>query len=117
MRESVALALRPLLSGEHCFLPDLVEHITCCVSNSPGELAIRIPVVRASRWIRCRLRNPRELERLGIVEGRVSAAMMYGHGEIGRHLVEVADIQRPFVFDLGVVVEVAFDPGISGRSA
>src|SRR5215217_38850 len=103
MRESIALTLRPLLSGKYCFLPNLVENIACCVSDSPGELAIRVPVVRASRRVRCRLRNPCELECLGVVEGRVSPAMMYGHGEISRYLVEVAEIQRPFVFDLGVV--------------
>ena len=91
-------------------LPDAAEGAARAIGHAAVELTVRVAIERPARRIRRVLRDAGQLERLAVVERRVAAAMLHDDGMLGRHLVEIADVERALVLELRVVVEVALDP-------
>ena len=96
-------------------LADLVERAARAIGDAAVQLAVRVAVEGAARRIRRVLGDAGHLERLAVVERRVAAAMMHHDRMILRHLVEVVHVQLALVLHLGVVEEIALDPGARRR--
>ena len=83
-----------LLGGERRPLPDAAQRVARAIGDAAVELAVRVAIERAACGIRRVLRDAGQLERLAVVERRVPAAMLHDDRMIGRHLVEIVDVQR-----------------------
>src|SRR5579859_3287062 len=105
-----AVALFLLCCGESLTLADFVEHIPCTIRDPAGELAVLVVVVRSADFVRSGVIDTSHFQRLGIVEGRMTAAMMNNDRMLGRHLIKVMPIEWAIIFDLGVVEEVSLNP-------
>ena len=90
---------------------DLGEDAAGAVGNAPVQLALGILVIGAAEGIGRVLGDPRHLQGLAVVIGGVAAAMMHGHGMVGRDLVKIVNIDLAIVLDFRVVEEIALDPG------
>ncbi len=96
---------------------DLVEHGKRLVSHTPAQISAGIAIEGPAGRIARIASDACELERLAVIEAGVSAAMSNSHRVILRHPVQVANVQRPLVLHLGVVVEEAADPVARRRLA
>ena len=112
--DAVAVALCPLLGREGRPLADAVERVAGAIGDAAVQLAVGVLVEGAARRIRRVLGDAGQLEGLAVVEGGVAAAMMHRDRMLGRDLVQILGRERALVLELGVVVEVALDPG-AGR--
>src|SRR5262245_16197539 len=109
--DALTLSLIALCRCECRTLADAVEHVARAIGHSAVEIARLVSIEGAAGRIRRVLRDLRELERLRVVERRVAAAMTHDDWMLGRNFIEVVTVERPFVLELRVVVEVALDPG------
>jgi hypothetical protein len=75
--DAVALALRPLLGRERRTLTHTVEYFARAIRHTAIQVAARVAVEGAAGWVRRVLRDLRHLERLGVVERRVPAAVLH----------------------------------------
>jgi hypothetical protein len=110
VREPITFALITLLRSKRLPLTDAVEDAARAVGHSAVQLTIRIAIKGTAGWILCFFGYPRQFERLAVVERCVPAAMSDDHRVLGRYLVEVMHVERAFVLELGVVVEIALNP-------
>ena len=83
VRDPVALALGALFGSERRPLPDAVEDAAGTIGDAAIELPVRVAIERAAWRIRRVLRDLGELERLAVVERRVTTSMSDDDGMLG----------------------------------
>src|ERR1700676_1252154 len=113
--QSIAVALQRLFGGKGPPLADLVKHVLRPVGNPAIEFTVRVAIEGSTRWIRRLLIYVRHLEGFAVVERRVAPAMMDRDRMVLRYLIEVVNVELPFVLYLGVVEKIPFDPGARRR--
>jgi hypothetical protein len=106
-----AVALQRLLRGIGRPFTGLVERGPRPVGNPSVEVTVRVAVIGPAGRVGRALVDVRHFERLTVVERGVAAAMMHLDRVVLRHLVQVVNVEQAIVFHLGVVEEIAFDPG------
>src|ERR1700733_4370836 len=117
IRQTVAISSHGLIGGIGHSPADVVELVTSTIGDAAVEITARILVVGAAGHARRVLRYSCHAQRLAVVKGRVTAAMMNGNGQFARYLIEVVHIECTFVFQLGIVEEIAFNPGVRRRGS
>ena len=104
---AVAGALALLLRRERLALANAAEHVPGIFGDAAVQLAVLLEEPAVRRVGRGR-GDAGQLERLGVIEGRVAAAMRHRHGMIRRCLVEILPRQRPI--QLRIVEHEPVDP-------
>src|SRR3982751_3808372 len=110
MCQPVTVPLRALLGRERRAGADTVEDRAGPVSDTTIERARGVSVERAAGRVGRRGGDVRQLERLAVIERGVAAAMVHRDGMLSGDAIEIADVERALVFELGVVEEVSLDP-------
>ena len=110
VRHAIARALLDLRRRVGGPRADLVEGGGGEIRHPAVQLAGRVLVVGAAHRVGRVLGDAGHGEGLAVVEVGVPAAMADDHRVVRGHFVEIVDVERPLVAQLGVVEEVALDP-------
>src|SRR5690242_21083659 len=111
VRQSVALAPRPLLGDVCRTRADAVEDAPGAIGDAAVELTRSVAIEGAAGRVWRVLRDVRQLERLRVVERRMPAAVVHDDGMFRRDSVEIVTIERTLILELRIVVKISLHPG------
>src|SRR5215471_1213500 len=111
---SRAVTLLRLCSSKYPAIANRVEDKPRPVRHPAIEVAVTVAIVGSRRRVLDVLGHAGEFKSLAVVIGGVAAAMAHRHRVVARHLIKIVDFESAVALHLGVVEEIALDPG-AGR--